>query len=56
MTFKHLGQIVYGAVTGLRDDTTCYVKVDGTDAGLEVRYDILAKGDTAAAVDKPAQP
>ena len=56
VTFKRLGQIVYGAVTGLRDDTTCYVKVDGSDAGLEVRYDILAKGDTAAAVEPTAQP
>ncbi|MSP55873.1 MAG: hypothetical protein EXR69_09765 [Myxococcales bacterium] len=48
VTFKRVGQIVYGVVTGLKDDLTCYVKLDGDAGGLEVRYDILAKGDTSA--------
>ncbi len=44
VTFKHLGQVQSGVITGLKDDQTCYVKVDDTDGGIEVRYDILAKG------------
>ena len=44
VTFKRLGDVLYGVITGLKDDQTCYVKVDGGDSGLEVRYDILAKG------------
>jgi hypothetical protein len=47
VTFKKGGEVMYGVIKGLKDDQTCYVQVDGTEGGIEVRYDVLAKGEVA---------
>jgi hypothetical protein len=44
VTFKRGGKVVYGQITGLKDDKTCFVQPDGDEAGVEVAYDELAKG------------
>lgn len=44
VTFKRAGKVVYGQITGLKDDKTCFVQPDGDEAGVEVAYDDLAKG------------
>lgn len=44
VTFRTAFGVRSGVITGLKDDQTCFVQIDGSDGGVEVKYDVLAKG------------